>query len=232
MDANAQWVQLMVSSGRSSNRKATEFVKSMDLPNLISLARLLAVPLVIWLILAGRMTPAFWIFVAAGLSDAADGFFAKRFNCETEFGRYLDPIADKALLVSVYVTLGQAGYLPIWLVILVVFRDTLIVGGIIFLRLLNGTVRLQPLFISKLNTTMQIVLAAFMLAVLGLEAPDLGMIGILTNIVAATTVASGIAYVMRWGLEPAGVSPGRLGRVGKSAPDTVSDERRTRDKVI
>ena len=222
----------MVSSGRSSNKKAIEFVKSMGLPNLITLARLLAVPLVIWLILAGRMTPAFWIFVIAGLSDAADGFFAKRFDCETEFGRYLDPVADKALLVSVYVALGHAGLLPIWLVILVVFRDALIIGGVIFLRLLNGPIRLQPLFISKFNTTMQIVLAAFMLAILGLEVPDFGMIGILTYIVAATTIASGIAYVMRWGLEPAGVSPGRLGLAGTSSLASDSDDRRTGDKVI
>ena len=222
----------MVSSGQSSNKKAIEFVRSMGLPNLITLARLLAVPLVIWLILAGRMTPAFWIFVMAGISDAADGFFAKRFNCETEFGRYLDPVADKALLVSVYVALGHAGLLPIWLVILVVFRDALIVGGIICLRLVNGPVRLQPLFISKLNTTMQIILAAFMLAILGLEVPDFGMIGILTYVVAATTLASGIAYVMRWGLEPAGVSPGRLGLVEKSPMESASDDRRTGDKVI
>jgi cardiolipin synthase (CMP-forming) len=222
----------MESGGQSSNKKAIEFVRSMGLPNLITLARLLAVPLVIWLILAGRMTPAFWIFVMAGISDAADGFFAKRFNCETEFGRYLDPVADKALLVSVYVALGHAGFLPIWLVILVVFRDALIVGGIIFLRLVNGPVRLQPLFISKLNTTMQIVLAAFMLAILGLEVPDFGLIEILTFVVAATTVASGVAYVMRWGLEPAGVSPGRLGLVEKSPLESASDDRGTGDKFI
>jgi cardiolipin synthase len=214
----------MVSSGHSSNRKAIEFVRSMGLPNLITLARLLAVPLVIWLILAGRMAPAFWIFVMAGISDAADGFFAKRYNCETEFGRYLDPVADKALLVSVYVALGHAGFLPIWLVILVVFRDALIVGGIIFLRLVNGLVRLQPLFISKLNTTMQIVLAAFMLAILGLKVPDFGMIEILTYVVAATTVASGIGYVMRWGLEPAGVSPGRFGLTEKSPLEPFLDD--------
>ena len=203
----------MMSRGQSTNTKVTKFIKSMGVPNLITLARLFAVPFVIWLILVGCMTLAFLIFVLAGLSDAVDGFFAKRFNCETEFGRYLDPVADKALLVSVYVTMGQAGYLPIWLVILVVFRDFLIVGGFMFCRLLNKPIALQPLLIRKLNTTMQMIFAAFMLAVLGLGVSDFGMIGVLTNIVAVTTVASGVTYIMRWGLESA------------------IDDRRTGDKV-
>ncbi len=186
----------------------------MGWPNVLTLARLFAVPLIVWLILAGRMAPAFCIFVLAGLSDAADGFLAKRYECVTEFGRHLDPLADKALLVSVYITLGHAGYLPIWLVILVVFRDTLIIGGILFLRLLNGELRLQPIFISKLNTTMQIVLAAFVLAVLGLGIHSyqsfntliMGATNLLIIIVALTTLTSGIAYLFRWGLGPAGVT--------------------------
>ena len=98
----------------------------MNIPNLITLCRLAAVPLVIWLILDDDMMIAFWIFFAAALSDAADGIIAKHFDMETVFGAFLDPIADKALLVGVYLTLGNEGLLPTWLVILVVFRDILI----------------------------------------------------------------------------------------------------------
>ncbi len=94
----------------------------LNLPNLISLARLLLVPLTIWLILCARYGFAFWIVVAAGVSDALDGFIAKRFDRRTRLGALLDPIADKAMLVSVYITLGIAGELPSWLVILVGFR--------------------------------------------------------------------------------------------------------------
>jgi len=91
----------------------------VTLPNAISAARLLCVPLSVWLILAGRLDLAFWVFVGAGLSDAVDGYVAKRLGQSTTVGRVLDPVADKALLVSVYLTLGVGGHLPAWLVALV-----------------------------------------------------------------------------------------------------------------
>ena len=87
----------------------------INLPNFITLGRLLTVPIVVWLIVSGHFFWAFWVFVAAGVSDAADGFIAKRFNAESELGRFLDPIADKVLLVSVYISLGQQGHLVSWL---------------------------------------------------------------------------------------------------------------------
>ena len=84
------------------------------LPNLITLARLLAVPLVVWLIISGHWESAFWVFLAASVTDGLDGSLARGLNARTELGAYLDAIADKALLVSVYITLGQAGQIPIW----------------------------------------------------------------------------------------------------------------------
>jgi cardiolipin synthase len=135
----------------------------MSIPNLISLGRLLSVPLAVWLILVGELGWAFWLFVASGLSDAIDGFIARAFRSRTALGGYLDPIADKALLVSVYLALGHVGYLPVWLVILVVFRDILIIGGVLLLYTLKESFAMQPSFISKVNTTMQIVLAALVL---------------------------------------------------------------------
>ena len=119
----------------------------MNLPNLISLARLLSVPLMVWVILAGKMEFAFWLFIVAGISDAVDGFIAKHFGATSAIGKYLDPLADKALLVSVYVTLGHAGYLPTWLVILVVFRDGDTQPCVLWLTIVIWDVRLPRAFV-------------------------------------------------------------------------------------
>ena len=181
----------------------------MNLPNIITLGRLLSVPLAIWLILSGAYWAAFWTFVLAGVSDAADGFIAKRFDQRTQIGALLDPVADKALLVSVYVTLGMAGQLPNWLVILVVFRDLMIVGGFVLVQLLVQKIRWEPLLISKLNTALQIILAAFTLARLGYGAADHGLVTVLVFSVATTTVLSGGAYLVRWASAIAGTEAPR-----------------------
>ena len=170
-----------------------------QLPNLISLARLLAVPVAIYLILLDELLPAFWVFVAAGISDAVDGLLAKRLNLASEIGAYLDPLADKALLVGVYVTLGYVGQVPIWLVILIVFRDVLIVGGAILFQTLTHSLRMEPLFISKVNTAAQIALAAAILARPALDVELDAVPETLIFIVAMTTFLSGAAYVIKWG---------------------------------
>jgi cardiolipin synthase len=171
----------------------------LNLPNVITLGRLLSVPVAIWVILDGAFNVAFWIFVAAGVSDAVDGYIAKRFDMKTPIGALLDPLADKALLVSIYVTLGLAGQLPTWLVILVVFRDVMIIGGFLLIQLLAGRIRWEPLFISKANTVLQILLAAVTLARLGFTIDDHGLGVGLIFAVAATTILSGAAYLVRWG---------------------------------
>lgn len=170
----------------------------LNLPNLITLARLLVVPLAVWLILVGRFGVSFWIFVAAGLSDALDGFIAKRFDRRTRLGALLDPIADKTLVVSLYVTLGLSGELPNWLVILVVFRDTMIVGGFLLTQSIAVPKRYDPLYISKINTALQITLLGFVLGRLGLGANAGLLTWLLVCAVAATTVASGLSYLVRW----------------------------------
>ena len=170
----------------------------LNLPNLISLARLLLVPVTIWLIISGRYGAAFWVLVAAGISDALDGFIAKRFDQRTRIGALLDPAADKAMLVSVYVTLGMAHQLWTWLVILVVFRDVLIVGGFLLIQAVAVPKQHDPLYISKINTGMQITLVGFVLARLGLGAAPGWLDLALSLAVAATTLASGLAYLVRW----------------------------------
>ncbi|MCP5368737.1 MAG: CDP-alcohol phosphatidyltransferase family protein [Hyphomicrobiales bacterium] len=170
----------------------------VNVPNLITLARILSVPVAVWLVLTGHMLAAFWVFVAAGISDAMDGFIAKRFNAVTELGAYLDPLADKALLVSVYVTLGQQEYLATWLVILVVFRDVLIVAGALLFETLTHSLTMQPLMISKVNTAAQIVLAALVLGFNGFGIDDRMAVQVMVPVVAVTTLASGAAYVIKW----------------------------------
>jgi len=169
-----------------------------NIPNLITLARIFAVPLLVWLILVNLFAAAFWVFVAAGVSDALDGFVAKRFGLVTKLGSFLDPLADKALLVSAYVTLGQAGYVGTWLVIMVVFRDVLIIGGAILFHTLGRSVEMKPLFISKFNTLVQIVLVAMLLGNLGVGVPDYGMFPALIILVGVTTAMSGLAYLGQW----------------------------------
>jgi cardiolipin synthase len=182
----------------------------MNLPNFISLARLLAVPVVIYLILHGFDAAAFWLCVAAGLSDAIDGYLAKRLGQASELGALLDPIADKTLLVGVYLALGHMGHIASWLVILVVSRDLLIVGGVLLLKLINDRpLLMQPFMISKVNTTVQIVLATLVLAQLGHEF-DAGIVVVaLTYLVAATTLASGAAYLVAWGRHAASLEQER-----------------------
>jgi cardiolipin synthase len=170
----------------------------ITIPNAITLARLCAVPLAVWLILKGEMVAAFWLFVAAGVSDAVDGYIAKRFDAQTAVGAVLDPVADKALLVSVYVTLGLTGRIADWLVILVVFRDLFIVGGVLVLYILGSPPEIAPLPISKVNTALQIALAATVLLHHAYGIPGAVVVDAMVWGVAASTLASGIAYVVRW----------------------------------
>lgn len=154
--------------------------------------------MVVWAILVGAMGLAFTLFVAAGVSDAIDGFLAKRFRMTTVLGAYLDPLADKALLVSIYVTFGINGFVPRWLVILVVSRDIMIVGGVMLAWLLGSPVKMKPLIVSKVNTVAQIVLASVVLGSLGLgiHVPD--ATSVLMGFVALTTLLSIAAYAKRW----------------------------------
>ncbi len=169
----------------------------VTLPNLITVARLCAVPATVWLILHGRLDWGFGLFVAAGISDAVDGWLARIRHARSVLGAVLDPLADKTLLVSVYVTLAAVGVLPDWLAILVVFRDMIIIGGFLMLWVVGQEPVVRPIFISKLNTTLQIGLAALALglACFGHSAPLLLDCAIVAT--AASTLASGGAYV--WG---------------------------------
>ena len=161
------------------------------------------VPVVVWAILDNRLGLAFWLFVGAGLSDAIDGFLARRLSCISVVGAYLDSLADKALLMCIYVTLGTEGYLPNWIVILVVSRDVLIIGGAMLYQLLSDNLKMEPLFISKINTLVQIVLAGFVLGSNGLGVAAALPINVLVWLAGATTLISGGSYVIGWSAKAA-----------------------------
>ena len=170
----------------------------MNLPNAITIGRFFLVPLVVWAIASGQMLVAFWLFVAAAISDCVDGYLAKRLAQTSEFGAYLDPLADKAMLMSIYVSLSVAGLLPLWVVIAVVSRDVMILGAILVSWLVEQPLEIHPLLVSKLNTGAQFILAALVLAssAFGLNPGHaypaaLIAVGVLTGLSAA-------AYLVAW----------------------------------
>jgi cardiolipin synthase (CMP-forming) len=170
----------------------------MSLPNLITIGRILLVPVTVWLIVSGDFLLAFLVFITAGVSDAVDGILARRLNLRTELGGYLDPLADKLLLVSIYVTLGFQRQLPAWLVILVASRDIMIVGAVILSWLMDKPITVKPLMVSKANTVAQIMLAGIVLAVLGFGLAVEPLLAAGYIAVAALTIASAAFYMVEW----------------------------------
>lgn len=169
---------------------------NLNLPNIITMARLLTVPVVVWAIASGQMQIAFLLFLAAGVSDAVDGFLAKRFNMASELGAHLDPLADKALIMSIYVALGIAEAIPRWMVILVVSRDILIIGGVMLSWFLGKPITVRPLLVSKLNTVAQIFFACLILASLGFGF-NTGIVEIAALVLVASLTLLSIGFYVR-----------------------------------
>jgi cardiolipin synthase len=178
--------------------------RALNLPNLITLMRVILVPVVFWLLITGETEIAFFLFIVAGISDAVDGYLAKTFGWQTELGAYLDPLADKLLIVSIFLALGVDGKLPLWLVVAVVSRDILIVIAVMLSWVLGNPVRIRPLIVSKANTVVQIVLAGTVLADegfgLGLGWPRF----LLVWLTGVLTFASLAAYLHGWLLHMSG----------------------------
>ena len=160
--------------------------------------RLVLVPVVISMIVTDRWIGAFLIFVAAGISDAVDGWLANRFNLRTELGAYLDPLADKTLLISIYIALAVSDTVPPTIAILIVFRDVMIIGAFLVSWIMGKPITVHPLLVSKANTMAQIAFAAL---VLGAKAFGLKL-GLWFDAslwtVAALTLGSASAYLWQW----------------------------------
>ena len=164
--------------------------------NAVTTARICAVPVAAWLVLHHHWGPAFAVCATAGLSDALDGWLARRYG-PTPLGALLDPLADKAMVAALFITLAITGLLPDWIAILAVFRDIVILGGIALLRISGTAVIIKALPISKVNTALQLLLVAVTLGLpaFGIEAP--GLVIALVVAVAIGTVLSGGAYIVR-----------------------------------
>ena len=170
----------------------------MNIPNIITLGRILLVPFIVWAIASNQMEIAFAIFIVAGVSDAVDGFLAKRFNMTSELGALLDPVADKALLVSIYVALGIWGAVPRWIVILVVSRDIMIVSGFMLSWVVGKPMPIRPHPVSKANTAAQIVLATLVLAERGFGFDASLAAKVIIGLVAILTLLSIGFYLAEW----------------------------------
>lgn len=176
-------------------------MKKSDIPNLISFLRLLLIIPVVWYLLAQRYEIALILFALAGLSDAVDGHLARKYNWSSHLGGWLDPLADKAMQVSVYVCLAWLQLIPWWLLSAVIIRDLLIVGGGVFYYYRVEKVNAAPSMISKLNTLMQIVLVIIVLLHMSIYPLPDNVIDTTIYLVFVTTVLSGLDYVFTWGIK-------------------------------
>jgi cardiolipin synthase (CMP-forming) len=186
------------------------------LPNFISLLRLAAAPLVAWLLYSGRFGAALLVLLAAGLTDWLDGYAARKLGAKDRLGIILDPLADKVLIVVVFVAMGLLNLVPFWLFVLAATRDIVIVSGAYLLRLLRNRREFLPSLLGKVSTFFQIILA--LLALLNAAFPDpvlawLKMIGVFTT--ALFTGLSGLDYV-RQGIEMARLPPLGVSQAEKS----------------
>jgi cardiolipin synthase (CMP-forming) len=173
-------------------------MRVVNIPNLITIGRFLLVPFVVAMIGRSDWSLAFIAFVIAGVSDAVDGYIARRFDMRSELGAYMDPLADKALLVCIYVSLAVVGQLPGWLAIVVVSRDIMILGAIILSWVLAKPIAINPSRLSKANTTAQIAFAAVILASLSYGFDESRLVDAGMLVVACLTIASAGAYLARW----------------------------------
>jgi cardiolipin synthase len=176
----------------------------VTIPNYITIFRFILVPFIVMALLSGYVGAALIGFVIAGVSDGIDGFIARRYNQGSELGAYLDPIADKLLLVSLFVVLGFLEELPVWLVVIVVSRDIFIIGAVLLGAVMGKPMEMHPLLVSKANTAFQILLVAVTLADMAFDFSLTGSRTILVWVVALLTAASATAYLVAWTKHMAG----------------------------
>ncbi len=181
-------------------------MKARDIPNLITALRILLVVPIVVVMLQGRFGLALLLFFVAGFSDGLDGFLAKRFGWTSRLGGVLDPLADKALLISTVLTLGGLGLLPVWLVAAIILRDLVILAGAITYHLVIEQFEAAPTRLSKLNTLMQILLVLVVVAHHGVWPLPAALQQALVWLTLLTTVSSGVHYVWVWSRRAAGIS--------------------------
>ena len=168
----------------------------MNLPNILTIMRILMVPLFVYLLFYGYHTWALTVFVVAGVTDALDGAIARMWQQQTTLGKYLDPLADKLLITSAFISLGALSWLPLWVLLIVVSRDIILTLGTVVMHLTQGHFDITPSLLGKATTFMQ--LALILLTLLTVTGIDLG--GYVTPtmwVAVAVTLLSGLHYLYR-----------------------------------
>lgn len=168
------------------------------LPNAITVLRAALIPLLAWLLLERDYSNAFLLFVALGLSDLADGVIARRFNLRTRFGAIADPLADKLAMLTAVLLLAQQNWLPWWFAALVIGRDVVIVSGAAAYHLLVGPVDMAPSWLSKVNTALEFLFLASVLAFGAGYLDEGAWFSVFLWVTTATVIASGTQYVFVW----------------------------------
>ena len=172
------------------------------LPNILSLVRIILVPLILWLLIQDLYIISAIIITMVGLTDYFDGYLARKYNSESLVGFYLDAIADKVLIITIYLVLGIKLLLPTYLIILIIFREALVSGAYLLKFLLDLKFNLKPILISKINTFLQIALIVFvcLLTINQLNQSEevIFMRYSLIAIVTITTIVSSLIYIIIW----------------------------------
>lgn len=166
-----------------------------QIPNFLTLLRIAMAPVIIVLLDGGQYELALIIFVLAGITDGLDGWIAKRYHLQSPIGAMLDPIADKVLLLSTYIMLAYLQDIPFWFLVVVLFRDFLIVGGYWFLIAMQSPAKATPIFVSKINTFLQIVLVVVVLVTKANYLDLSAMLQPLLYTVFVTSFLSGYSYI-------------------------------------
>ena len=169
----------------------------MTVPNFITSIRIILTPIFIIYLINDEYLPALLLFILAGLTDAADGLIARLFNQKSELGAFLDPLADKILLIAAFVVLSVKGPVPPWLSVIVISRDILILLGVLILFLNNQDFAFKPTIISKTTTCLQLATVFMVLSIKYF--PVFGRFsGSLFSVTALFTVTSCLHYMIHW----------------------------------
>lgn len=169
------------------------------IPNIITILRLVLIGPIVASLVLGRYPMACWLFIIAGLTDAVDGYLARRFQWISRFGAMVDPVADKLLMISTFLTLGLIGIIPWWLIVMVVARDVIIVAGGVIYHFLIGEYEFAPSKLSKLNTFLQIILIILLMLHIGFQWLPWSWLNALMIGVFCTSALSLGHYLWVWG---------------------------------
>jgi cardiolipin synthase len=171
----------------------------MNIPNFFSLLRIILVPVIVIFLIQDEYANALIIFTIAGLTDALDGTLARLLNKQTELGAFLDPLADKILLTTSFISLSIFGLIPSWLTVIVISRDFIILIGIMTLSMMSVTYQIKPVFVSKITTALQIgtVFLSLFLKTFTFDIISYDLVKVVSWLTAFFTILSGLVYIFK-----------------------------------